>query len=172
MGRIRAVYGNGVNDVLKVAIAILLIIIPIAYMSIRFPSTSQGNLSVYNNKHTLRVALIGFVPGILVGITSIGSGSIILLLLVTFYSYAPVVMVGTDIVHAILLAGVTGILQLGFGNVDPFLVITVLIGSVPGGLLGVYLTNCLPTKIFKQTLCSVLVVVGARMLWMSVSHAK
>jgi uncharacterized membrane protein YfcA len=81
-------------------------------------------------------------------------------------------MVGTDIVHAILLAGITGFLQLGFGNVDPVLVTTVLIGSILGGLLGAYLTSDLPSRRFKQTLCSVLVVVGARMLWMSVLHAK
>jgi uncharacterized membrane protein YfcA len=173
LARIRAAYGNGVNDVLKVAISILLIVIPIAYMFIQLPAASQGDIKgIRNSKHRLGVTLIGFVAGILVGVTSIGSGSLILLLLLVFYGYAPVVMVGTDIVHAILLAGITGFLQLGFGNVDPVLVATVLIGSIPGGLLGAYLTKYLPSRRFKQTLCSVLVVVGARMLWMSVLHAK
>jgi uncharacterized membrane protein YfcA len=173
LARVRGVYGNGVNDVLKVAISILLIIIPIAYMFIQLPPTSQSDVKrIGSHKHRLGVTLIGFVSGILVGVTSIGSGSIILLLLLVFCGYAPVVMVGTDIVHAILLAGATGILQLGFGNVDPVLVTTVLIGSIPGGLLGAYLTKYLPSRRFKQTLCSVLVVVGARMLWMSVPHAK
>ena len=171
--RIRAEYGNGVNDVLKVAIAILLIVIPAAYLFVQLPPASQSNSkSAANNKPRLGIALIGFVAGILVGVTSIGSGSIILLLLLVFYGYAPVVMVGTDIVHAVLLAAVTGSLQWRFGNVDPVLVTTVLIGSMPGGLLGAYLTKYLPSPLFKQTLCSILVVVGARMLWMSVSHAK
>jgi hypothetical protein len=173
LARIRAVYGNGVNDVLKVAISILLIVIPIAYLFIRLPTASQGDIkSIPNSKHRLGVTLIGFVAGILVGVTSIGSGSLILLLLLVFFGYAPVVMVGTDIVHAILLAGITGFLQFGLGNVDPVLVATVLIGSIPGGLLGAYLTRYLPSHVFKQTLCSVLAVVGARMLWMSVLHTK
>jgi len=173
LARIRAVYGNGVNEVLKVAIAILLIVIPIAYMLIQFPSASEVNIgSMRDDEHRLGVTLIGFVAGILVGVTSIGSGSIILMLLLVFFGYAPVIMVGTDIVHAVLLAGITGVLQLGFGNVDLLLVATVLIGSIPGGLLGAYLAKYLPSQRFKQTLCSVLVVVGARMLWMSVSHAK
>jgi uncharacterized protein len=173
LARIRTVYGNGVNNLLRVAIAILLIVIPITYMFIQFPSAAQVNTrSMRNNEHRLGVTLIGFVAGMLVGVTSIGSGSIILMLLLLFYSYAPVIMVGTDIVHAILLAGITGVLQIGFGNVDLVLVATVLIGSIPGGLLGAYLTKYLPSQRFKQTLCSVLVVVGARMLWMSVPHAK
>jgi uncharacterized membrane protein YfcA len=173
LARIRAVYGSEVNDVLKVAIAILLMVIPIAYMFIRPSSAFHGNSrSIGNNKHRLGVTLIGFVAGILVGVTSIGSGSIILLLLLVFYGYAPVVMVGTDIVHAVLLAGITGFLQWELGNVDPVLVATVLIGSIPGGLLGAYLTKYLPSLLFKRTLCSFLVVVGARMLWMSVPHAK
>jgi uncharacterized membrane protein YfcA len=173
LARIRAVYGNRVNDVLRVAIAILLIVIPIAYMFIDPPSASHGNSkSIANNKHRFGVTLIGFVAGILVGVTSIGSGSIILLLLLVFYGYAPVVMVGTDIVHAVLLAGITGFLQWGLGNVDPVLVTTVLIGSIPGGLLGAYLTKYLPSLLFKRTLCSFLVIAGARMLWMSIPHAK
>jgi uncharacterized protein len=94
------------------------------------------------------------------------------MLLLVFYRYVPLILVGTDIVHAILLAGITGLLQFGFGNVDLVLVASVLIGSIPGGLLGAYLTKYLPSQRFKQTLCSVLVLVGARMLWMSVPHAK
>jgi uncharacterized membrane protein YfcA len=172
LARIRAVYGNRVNDVLKVAIAILLIVIPIAYMFIDPPSPSYVNSKSISNKHRLGVTLIGFAAGILVGVTSIGSGSIILLLLLVFYGYAPVVMVGTDIVHAVLLAGITGFLQWGLGNVDPVLVTTVLIGSIPGGLLGAYLTKYLPSLLFKRTLCSFLVIVGARMLWMSIPHPK
>jgi uncharacterized membrane protein YfcA len=94
------------------------------------------------------------------------------MLLLVFYGYAPAVMVGTDIIHAILLAGLTGLLQFGFGNVDMVLVACVLIGSIPGGLLGAYLTKYLPSDRFKQMLCTILVVVGARMLWVSVPHAN
>jgi uncharacterized protein len=173
LAHVRAVYGNSVNNILMIAIAVLLIVIPITYTLIQSPSASQGNFrSLPNNKPRSGVTLIGFVAGLLVGVTSIGSGSIILLLLLVFYGYAPVVMVGTDIVHAVILTGIAGLFQFGFGNVDPALVTAVLIGSIPGGLLGAHLTNYVPSKLLKRMLCSFLVIVGARMLWMSVSHAQ
>lgn len=173
LARIRVTYGNGVNEFLKVAIAILLIVIPIAYMLKQPPSAARVNLEkIRNSEYSFGVTLIGFIAGILVGVTSIGSGSVILLLLLVFYGYAPATMVGTDIVHAVLLAGLTGLLQFGFGNVNLVLVACVLIGSIPGGLLGAYLTKYLPSHRFKQMLCTVLVVVGARMLWVSVPHAN
>jgi uncharacterized protein len=172
LARIRDTYGNRVNDFLKMAIAILLIVIPMAYMLKRPPSASQVVFKKsYKSKYSFGITLIGFVAGILVGVTSIGSGSVILMLLLVFYGYAPAVMVGTDIVHAVLLAGLTGLLQFGFGNVDLVLVGCVLIGSMPGGLLGAYLTKYLPSHRFRQMLCTLLVVVGARMLWVAVAHA-
>ena len=105
LARIRAVYGSGVNDFLKIVIAILLIVIPIAYYIKKRPTDLAPSLeAVRNPQYHFGITLIGFVAGILVGITSIGSGSVILMLLLVFYGFAPSVMVGTDIIHAILLA--------------------------------------------------------------------
>jgi uncharacterized membrane protein YfcA len=63
-------------------------------------------------------AVIGLVAGFLVGMTSVGSGSVIMMLLLLFYSYPPKVNVGTDIVRAVILTGVTGLLHFRLGNVD------------------------------------------------------
>ena len=111
------------------------------------------------------MTVIGFIAGMLVGVTSIGSGSVILMLLLVFYGFTPALMVGTDIVHAVLLAGLAGLLQFGLGNVNMHLVTCVVIGSVPGGLLGAYLTTYVSSHRLKQVLCTILVAVGARMLW-------
>jgi len=79
-------------------------------------------------KGFMGMALIGLVAGFLVGMTSVGSGSIIMMLLLLFYSFPPKVNVGTDILHAVILTGVTGFLHFRLGNVDPGLV-----GSLLGG---------------------------------------
>src|SRR5207244_4867673 len=79
---------------------------------------------------------IGLLAGFLVGITSVGSGSIIMMLLLLFYSYAPKVMVGTDIVHAVVLTGVTSLLHWRLHNVDTRLVASLLLASIPGGVGG------------------------------------
>ena len=170
---LRTVYGAGVNDFLKFVIGLLLVVIPVAYLLKRAPANSQSNVeAIHHSTYRFGITIIGFVAGILVGVTSIGSGSVILMLLMVFYGFLPSLMVGTDIVHAVFLAGLTGLLQLGFGNVDLVLVACVLIGSIPGGLLGAYLTRYLPSHRFRQMLCTILVVVGARMLWLSVAHAN
>ena len=95
-------------------------------------------------KSFVGMAVIGLVAGFLVGMTSVGSGSIIMMLLLLFYSYPPKVKVGTDIVHAVILTGVTGLLHFRLGNVDPALVVSLLIGSIPGGLLGSHLAHASP----------------------------
>jgi uncharacterized membrane protein YfcA len=172
LAQIRTTWGEGVNVFLRIAIGGLLVVIPIAYLLKKAPPTPPLPMSVLQDYDPgAGITLIGFVAGLLVGVTSIGAGSVILMLLLVFYGLAPAVMVGTDIVHAVLLAGVTGLLQFRLGNVNLQLVACVLIGSIPGGLLGAYLTNYLPSTRFKQLLCAILVAVGAKMLWGSFLHA-
>jgi uncharacterized membrane protein YfcA len=97
--------------------------------------------------------------------TSVGSGSIVMMLLLLFYSYSPRVMVGTDIVHAIVLTGVTSSMHSHLGNVDFTLVGCLLIGSIPGGLIGAHLSTRVPVPWLRRILCAVLLATGARMLW-------
>jgi hypothetical protein len=116
-------------------------------------------------KSFVGMTFIGLFAGFLVGMTSVGSGSIIMMLLLLFYSYPPKVMVGTDIVHAVILTGTTSLLHFKAGNVDLSLVGSLLIGSIPGGLLGTQLSTRVPVMWLRRILCTVLLVTGARMLW-------
>ena len=111
------------------------------------------------------MSLVGLIGGFLVGITSVGSGSIIMMLLLLFYSFAPKIMVGTDIAHAVILTGVTSLLHWRAGNVDGHLVGALLIGSIPGGILGSQLSARVPVLWLRRILCTVLLMTGARMLW-------
>jgi hypothetical protein len=111
------------------------------------------------------MAVIGLFAGFLVGMTSVGSGSIIMMLLLMFYSYPPKVMVGTDIVHAVILTGVTSFLHFRLGNVDPSLVACLLVGSIPGGILGSNLSTRVPVLWLRRILCAILLSTGIRMLW-------
>ena len=88
-----------------------------------------------------------------------------MMLLLLFYSYPPRVMVGTDIVHAVVLTGVTGLLHFRLGNVDLSLVGYLLIGSIPGGLAGSYLSSRVPVLWLRRILCVILLSTGVRMLW-------
>jgi uncharacterized membrane protein YfcA len=161
---IRHLYGDGVNNFIKMAVGVLLIVIPTLLLFQRRieerianrPPTMQGFAGMVG---------IGLLAGFLVGMTSVGSGSIIMMLLLLFYSFPPKINVGTDIVHAVVLTGVTGLLHFEFGNVDPGLVVSLLIGSIPGGLIGSHLATRVPMLWLRRILCTLLLITGARMLW-------
>jgi uncharacterized membrane protein YfcA len=161
---IRHLYGDGVNSFIKTAIGVLLIIVPLLLL---FQKRIEEKIT--NRPPTMRgfagMVLIGLIAGFLVGMTSVGSGSIIMMLLLLFYSFPPKVNVGTDIVHAVILTGTTGLLHFRLGNVDPGLVVTLLIGSIPGGLVGSHLATRLPMLWLRRLLCALLLITGARMLW-------
>lgn len=161
---LRSVYGTGVNDFIKSAVGLLLVCIPTLLLL-------QGRIEerLAKRQPTLKsfigMSIIGLAGGLLVGMTSVGSGSMIMMMLLLFYSFAPKVMVGTDIVHAVILTGVTSLLHWKLGNVDLPLVGSLLIGSIPGGILGSHLSTRVPVLWLRRILCAVLLVTGARMLW-------
>jgi uncharacterized membrane protein YfcA len=161
---IRHLYGDGVNSFIKSAVGVLLIVIPLLLL---FQKRIEERIA--NRPPTMKgfagMAIIGLLAGFLVGMTSVGSGSIIMMLLLLFYSFPPKVNVGTDIVHAVVLTGVTGLLHFKLGNVDPTLVVSLLIGSIPGGLVGSHLATRVPMLWLRRILCTLLLITGARMLW-------
>lgn len=164
LAHLRNIYGSGVNEFIKSAIGVLLVVIPTLLL---FQTRIENNL--IQHRPTLKsfagMTLIGLTAGFLVGMTSVGSGSIIMMLLLLLYSFPPKVNVGTDIVHAIVLTGVTGFLHFRLGNVEPGLVLSLLIGSIPGGILGSYLSARVPVLWLRRILCALLLATGARMLW-------
>jgi uncharacterized membrane protein YfcA len=164
LAELRRVHGAGVNDFIKVAVGILLLVIPTLLLMQRRIEERITNRPP-TTKTFAGMVVIGLVAGFLVGMTSVGSGSIVMMLLLLFYSYPPKVMVGTDIVHAVVLTGVTSVLHFRLGNVDMSLVGYLLIGSIPGGLLGSQLSTHVPMLWLRRILCTVLLITGVRMLW-------
>ena len=161
---LRVLYGAGVNDFIKAAVGILLILVSTLLLLQRRIEEQVANRPP-TAKSFAGMSVIGLVAGFLVGMTSVGSGSIIMMLLLLFYSYPPKVMVGTDIVHAVALTGVTSLLHYRIGNVNPSLVGYLLVGSIPGGLIGSQLSTRVPVLWLRRILCVILLSTGARMLW-------
>jgi uncharacterized protein len=108
--------------------------------------------------------LFGAMGGYLVGLTSIGSGSVMAVILLLLYPIAPAVIVGTDIAHATVLSLVVGLAHMTQGNVDFGLAGTLLLGSIPGVLLGSRIAPWLPGKPLKAILAGMLIFVGVRLL--------
>ena len=115
-------------------------------------------------KRRLFTILFGATGGYLVGLTSIGSGSVMAVILLLLYPLSPAVIVGTDIAHATVLSRVTGFAHITQGNVDFGLAGTLLLGSIPGVLIGSRLAPWIPARPLIVILAAMLVFVGARLL--------
>jgi uncharacterized membrane protein YfcA len=101
-------------------------------------------------------AAIGFVLGMILGLTSVGSGALIGLVLILLYRLTPQRVVGTDVFHAAVLLWVAALTHLFFGNIDYGLMANILIGSLPGVWLGTSLMTKIPTAGLRISLAIVL----------------
>ncbi len=106
----------------------------------------------------------GALVGLVVGITSVGSGSLIAPFLLALYPKTPARAVGTDVFHSALLVSTTALLYTNAGAVEWKLVPTLLAGSVPGVLLGSYCATRLPIKSLRVSMSLVLLATGIKML--------
>jgi uncharacterized membrane protein YfcA len=108
--------------------------------------------------------VFGALGGYLVGLTSIGSGSVMAVILLLLYPIAPAIIVGTDIAHATVLSLVVGLAHMTQGNVDFSLVGSLLLGGIPGVLVGSRIAPWLPGRPLKMILACMLIFVGLRLL--------
>ena len=127
------------------------------------PGVWDGKVRMSSRRRFYTV-IFGALGGYLVGLTSIGSGSVMAVILLILYPMAPAVIVGTDIAHATVLSFVVGIAHMTQGNVDFGLAGSLLLGGVPGVLVGSRIAPWLPGKPLKMILACMLVFVGIRLL--------
>jgi uncharacterized membrane protein YfcA len=111
-------------------------------------------------RHKVAAIVIGATTGFVIGVTSAGSGTVIAILLIAVYRLAPKKVVGTDVFHAAILLWAAGIAHWVGGNVDFGLAANILIGSVPGVILGAALSGKAPQGFIRTALGVVLVGSG------------
>ncbi|MBK5297887.1 MAG: sulfite exporter TauE/SafE family protein [Vicinamibacteria bacterium] len=120
---------------------------------------------------TRKTAIIGFVIGVLVSVTSIGSGSLLLCALTLWFPLTARTAVGTDLLHALVLSTVVSAGHWSAGRVDLALVTGVLAGAIPGALAGAMLATSIPQRALRACLAATLVAVGLQLASSSVPPA-
>ncbi len=166
---LRYVYGgHGVNQFLRSAIGVLLVVIPVFTLVMdrikeRIVTSAPSRLPSVRDGGS-KASLIGLLGGFLVGLTSIGSGSVIILLLFLFYRRPAAVMVGTDIFHATILSAMLGLIHLQMGTVDLRLVGLLLAGAVVGVPLGSELATLIPSLWLRRAVLLMLIPIGIKLL--------
>jgi uncharacterized protein len=106
----------------------------------------------------------GAIVGFCVGLTSVGSGSLLAPFLMMLYPSKTAKIVGTDVCHAAVLVSVTGIAHAASGGVEWNLIPMLLAGSIPGVLLGSRLAVYVPARSLRTGLAAVLLLTGFHML--------
>lgn len=107
----------------------------------------------------------GIILGVLVTISSVGAGALGVTALLILYPRARMAtIVGSDIAHAVPLTLVAGLGHWYLGSVDWPLLTALLSGSVPGIILGSYLSAHVPDRVLRPILAVTLLVVGGRLV--------
>jgi uncharacterized membrane protein YfcA len=102
--------------------------------------------------------------GLEVGFSSAGAGALGTLVLLHFTVLAPAQVVGTDLVFGLVLSALGGGLHVGLGQWDPGLFGRLVLGGLPGALLGARLTTVLPARLLRVVLLLWLVYLGSQLL--------
>jgi uncharacterized membrane protein YfcA len=113
----------------------------------------------------LRTLLLGAAGGLIVGLTSVGSGSLIIVALLMLYpALRANDLVGTDLVQAIPLVAAAALGHAFFGDLHVDIAAAVLVGSIPGVLLGARISSRAPAGLVRAALVIVLLASALKLL--------
>jgi len=109
--------------------------------------------------------LTGALLGVLVSLTSVGAGAIGVTVLLMLYPNLPTAkVVGSDVAHAVPLTLIAGMGHWFLGSIDWALLLSLLIGSLPGIVIGSYLSSRAPDGVLRPVLAATLALVGCRLV--------
>jgi uncharacterized protein len=154
-------YGeDDVNKVVLGMVASALLVVGVATLIralfLRDVIPERSAMHLYR-RHIVAAIITGAVTGFVIGLTSAGSGTLIALVLIAVFRLTPQRVVGTDVFHAAILLWAAGLAHWIGGNVDLGLAANILVGSIPGVLIGSQLAVKVPTGFLRNALGLVLI---------------
>jgi hypothetical protein len=147
------------------AIALMCVALSLFVRTIRGPRIKAEGDHFNSYGRGWVTSVVGAVIGFLVSLTSVGSGSLIVACLVILYPCTSMRrIVGSDIVHALFLVGVSALGHLGMGSVDVSLLGVLLVGSIPGVWLGSKMNAVVPERVLQPVLATTLFFLGFKLM--------
>ncbi len=159
-----------IDTFLKLCIGFALLLAAVAYalrLLIQLRRVTGGRQAGPRNPviRPISTILVGALGGLLVGITSVGSGSVIMIALLMLYpTLSPLRLVGTDLVQAVPLVLAAAISNIMVYGLQWNIVIPLIIGSVPGSILGARIAPRVPASIIRRGIVVVLTMSGLALL--------
>lgn len=150
------------QNVMLLVVAVMLVFTSITVMFqqklIDYAAT-RGAVTANRRSTALFTILLGAILGAAVTFSSVGAGAIGVTILILLYPGQPVArIVGTDIAHAVPLTLVSGIGHWIIGDVNGLLLLNLLVGSIPGVIVGSLVSSRAPDKVLRPILAIVLAI--------------
>lgn len=111
------------------------------------------------------IIFMGIVLGIFVTLSSVGAGAFGIMALILMFPNLPMIrIIGSDVVHAVMLTLVAGLGHMSSGNVDFHLLGWLLVGSIPAIIVGTLLSSRMPEKLIRKILGITLFCLGVNFI--------
>ncbi len=158
-------YGDGFEDTAAIILGVALIAGGLGFAVKTFlTGREKSDAPFVLTASDRRIAvLLGMGGGFIVGLTSVGSGTFFGLVMLLVFPLTASKVVGTDIFHAAALLWVAGAGHLVAGNVDLHATGWLLVGSIPGVLLGSQVSINLPERALRLSLATTLTLAGLKL---------
>lgn len=163
--------GDGLQTDLRVMLGIALLVAAGAMLARSVIQRRRGTGgAAAGAQHAITVrpvptVLIGAIGGLVVGITSVGSGSLMIVMVLLLYpALAASQLVGTDLVQAIPLVGAAALGHILFGDFKLGLTASLLVGGIPGTYLGARVSSRAPDSLIRPVLVTVLALSAMKLL--------
>lgn len=155
--------GASFDDTVLIAVGATLLLCGLAMLARRLFGASidaeREHAELTPSRRTAAV-LFGVAVGFVLGVTSAGSGALITVALILIFRLSPRRVVGTDVFHAAILLWAAALAHLVAGDIDYGLAATILIGSLPGVVIGTALATRVPVGALRTSLGLVLIGAG------------
>jgi len=120
--------------------------------------------AITKNKHVY-IIIMGAILGIFVTLSSVGAGAFGIMALIIMFPNMPMIrIIGSDVVHAVLLTLVAGLGHMNSGNVDFHLLMWLLVGSIPAIVVGTLLSSRMPERLIRRILGITLFALGVNFM--------
>ncbi|MDC5073278.1 sulfite exporter TauE/SafE family protein [Acinetobacter baumannii] len=125
--------------------------------------TENEQLAV-QNKRTY-IVIMGIILGVFVTLSSVGAGAFGIMALVIMFPNLPMIrIIGSDVVHAVLLTLAAGLGHMSAGNVDFVLLMWLLVGSIPAIIIGTLISSRMPERLIRKILGLTLFALGVNFM--------
>jgi len=166
--------GNSKSDIKHIEVILgAALLVGAAAMVLRFALDRRSGVARDDLIHQLTprpvvTVLIGIVGGLIVGMTSVGSGSLMIILMLFAYpTISAKQLVGTDLTQAVPLTFAAAAGSLLFGHVEFGLTGSLILGSVPAVLIGSLLSSSIPDRYIRPVIAFVILASGLKYVGLS-----